>query len=470
MRFDIESFKLDELMLDEGNYRFQRASDQNNCIEKIFIANKPYFKNLMTSLANDDLGEPLLVYRSPDGHSIVLDGNRRTAALKVIANPNMAPSPSVRSTALELRRTTKLDFEHIHAQVSDNKDLILKTVYERHASGQGKSRINWNALANAKFRYDQKYTDGQEWHDIALLMELESRNDEDVLFVYSEKYSHEVFRRIVRAAIQENIINKSIFSEKNMRINQSRKTEVNEALDLSRKFLKYMEDGHLNLSRGGDTYADKAKIDIYLKQFKTEPPASTPDGTESDAPEKNATSAGHPGPSRPTSPTQKDTPLETSGDQASADSDKTESVQLDKKQPAQLPKAPAVVALLNELGSYKLSSLYNSLTVVSLNQHPALMVVGAWAFFETISRNLGASEGTSFDSFLGSKVNEWFTERSQKNSIKSSLQFINTEGNCNKHCKIYATVNAAPLAVHFKVLEPLIVRTLEELLKIKKKG
>jgi hypothetical protein len=130
MRFDdIESFSIDKLLLDEDNYRFQQAEDQEDCIDKIYKSNPSNFKRLMTSLAEDDLGEILLVYRDADeGTLIVLDGNRRTAALKVLNDPNLAPTAPLRKEAERLKSETLFDFDNIHAQVSEDKNLILRTV------------------------------------------------------------------------------------------------------------------------------------------------------------------------------------------------------------------------------------------------------------------------------------------------------------------------------------------------------
>src|SRR4051812_31299685 len=131
MRFnEVKKFKVDDLLLDQGNYRFKEAEDQKSCVVKIYSANPAYFKNLMSSIAEDDLGELLLVYK--DGKkNIVLDGNRRLAALKVLSNPQeFSPSPAVKEHADSLLKAQAVDLTNIFAQVSDDKQLIYKTVYE----------------------------------------------------------------------------------------------------------------------------------------------------------------------------------------------------------------------------------------------------------------------------------------------------------------------------------------------------
>ena len=56
MRFDtIEEFDIEELLLDKGNYRIREVSDQEDCIYKIYSKRPKNFRNMMKSLAEDDL-------------------------------------------------------------------------------------------------------------------------------------------------------------------------------------------------------------------------------------------------------------------------------------------------------------------------------------------------------------------------------------------------------------------------------
>ena len=69
MRFkDIQRYKVSDLLLDEDNYRFMAAQDQPACVQKIFAKGPANFKNMMTSIAEDDLGELLLVYQNEGKH------------------------------------------------------------------------------------------------------------------------------------------------------------------------------------------------------------------------------------------------------------------------------------------------------------------------------------------------------------------------------------------------------------------
>ncbi len=285
MRFDeIKNFSIDELGLDEGNYRFRIANDQRQCIEKIYSANNLNFKNMMTSIAEDDLGEPLLVYVDDNGNHIVSDGNRRVAALKVLHNPNLANN-SLIAHAEKLIEKHSFNFDKVQAQVSHNKSLILKTVYERHAAGKGKSRMDWPALARARFGYDNQTATDTDWKVIALIYEIERTDSSFEDFFDSTDYKHDVFSRIIPAAIKGGIIPKEVFSQKKVKkVNTSKKKKLEVTLTTCKKILNDIKQGVIGLSRDKGIYASADGVSKYLERFQTQSDeiASSPEDTDVD--------------------------------------------------------------------------------------------------------------------------------------------------------------------------------------------
>jgi|GEM_PF-2950091 len=476
MRFDtIEEFDIEELLLDEGNYRIHEASDQDDCIYKIYAKRPKNFRNMMKSLADDDLGEVLLVYRDPKAGPIVYDGNRRLSALKVLHDPSKAPAPIVRKEATELAEKTSFDFSAIQAQVTDDRQLALKTVFERHAGSTGVSQISWTALANATFRFEQNVLlDEKEWREIAILMEAVHANEEIAEFVYNGKYSHDVFRRIMRSAFQLGALPNAMFSERNKRINKSPKARFQQVLALVIKFLQGMEAGEITLSRG-DSYADKRKVDTFVKSFLTPEDEEDENDEQTDqGGDEDVDDSGQP-----------DGDQENSEEQASPDDggensdeevhesihvdDDEENIKIDDERPTRIKFSNQVVQRLNRLDSKKLNSLAYSLEKVSLRKHPAMVMVSAWSFWETVARSLGAPDGTSFDSFLNGKMNYWFStmRKNDKKPMKNALETISKEGNSNKHCKVYFSIEPTHLLPNFQVLEPLLVKALDELIEEK---
>lgn len=455
MRFQkIEKFGVDDLSLDEANYRFKAAADQTACVSKIYFASPSNFKNMMTSIAQEDLGEDLLVYQCKK-ENIVLDGNRRLAALKVLHNPDKyAPTVAIRDHAETLIKEHKVSFVGIRAQTSGDKSLILRTVYERHAAGQGKSRIGWSAYGAARFRYDQQIEEGNDWYSLALLLETERRHEEWTDFLDSSDYSHEVFRRIFKAALDKGVISQGIFSGRNQRI----KTNVDKKLlaDAIKKtvaFLTTMKNKDISLSRSGK-YADKASVDEYISQFSL-----SPDNVRSKPPASAA-------PSLP-APNSSTTASAAPSDGAAADNSAPFSS--DKKGNG-IDASDEVSQRLTKLKSYKLSGLYRSLCTVSLQQHPQLLYVGAWSFFETLASLDGKKDGTSFDSYFGSKIsNNTLYDKGRKKDFKDTLDDINKKGNANKHSGTSHSTTATQLKVDFITLEPFIIDVIDVLIANSKK-
>ena len=482
MRFNqVKKFKVDDLLLDQGNYRFKEAEDQKSCVLKIYSANPAYFKNLMSSIAEDNLGELLLVYKFGN-KNIVLDGNRRLAALKVLNNPQeFSPSMAVKDHAESLLKAHSVDVTSIIAQVSDDKQLIYKTVYERHAAGQGKARINWSAYGAARFRYDQKMEDGNDWYAIALLLETESKHPEWTAFIDSSDYSHEVFRRIFKSAQDNGIISTSIFSGRHQRIKTTAdKKLIKDAVDKVAHFLEAMRNKDISLSRSGK-YADKASVDTFVEQF-----GPSPDNIRSQAPQDNplVTSSQSPTDSSnglfPASTDSTDftpstnstvNPNNSSDGASGPGTQQSASNVATKDKSYGIEQSDAIAQRLASLKSPKLISLYRSLCVVSAVQHAQLLYVGAWSFFESLTALHGRPEATPFDGYFGSIMNNnnMGYNRTEKKDFQQILKEISDKGNANKHSARNYAISAVQLRADFTTLEPFIIAVIDTIINKPKK-
>ncbi|MDY7611931.1 ATP-binding protein [Klebsiella pneumoniae] len=135
--------------------------------------------------------------------------------------------------------------------------------------------------------------------------------------------------------------------------------------------------------------------------------------------------------------------------------------------PTKIQRSSAVEIKLIELNSQKLCRIYHSLCTVSCAEHAVLVFVGAWSFFETMAKLLGASSNINFPDFFKNMMDKWQFNREDKKSAGSSLAKIHEEGNLNKHDSISFNTNAAQLVIHFQVLEKLIIRSVDEIIKVK---
>ncbi len=123
-----------------------------------------------------------------------------------------------------------------------------------------------------------------------------------------------------------------------------------------------------------------------------------------------------------------------------------------------------IVKRLDEIDNKKLCRLYNSLCKVSLIEHPILLYVGAWTFFESLATEMNKSDNDNFHSFFNNKINNWYTDRGQKNDFKTTLEDIHKKGNCTKHSGKYQVIDARQLDNDFTVLEPFIIYALDEII------
>ncbi len=459
MRFDhITTLSIDQLDLDVGNYRFRKADDQRECIEKIHRTSPPAFTDMLRSIANDELGEPLLVYVDENDNNIVMDGNRRAAAVKVLQDPHLAPTETLRHRARELKATTDFDFDNIVVQVSRDKPLILNTIRERHSAGGGVSRMKWPALARARFGYDNNPQAEADWKIIALLYRLEELNPSLTDYFDSSEYKHDVFRRILPVAIEKGVISQNIFSERNRNVKRSQTALVNDARRKCSRIFNDIKNGTIGLSRAEGIYADRDGVEAYLDRF----PLSRDN-------QQRQTE------SEPTDDTQQEdtdteqqndqTPsTEDTGSQAEPQTTTTPTPSTGRGNITIIPSA-SVDAAIRASGSTKLRELYDSICTVSLNMHPSLVTMGAWAFLESLANRIGKHDNVSIDSFFNKrKMREWWPGTPYSNRVNDSfraLVYIREEANAVKHSARYHTLNAHNLIGHFQCLEHLILKALE---------
>lgn len=133
--------------------------------------------------------------------------------------------------------------------------------------------------------------------------------------------------------------------------------------------------------------------------------------------------------------------------------------------PTKIQRSLAVESKLTELNSLKLCRIYHSLCTVSGVEHAVLVYVGAWSFFETLAKLLGVSPNINFSDYFKNMMDKWQFNREDKKSASNSLAKIHEEGNLNKHDSISFNTSAAQLVIHFQVLEKLIIRSVDEIIK-----
>ena len=154
---------IDELLLDLDNPRLGSTSSQSEALASIVRLNPGHFRNLMASIRDDGLdpGDSLYVVRSEDGQDfVVLEGNRRLSALKVLSNPDvLAGTDLPESTKDPLVREAagfeRSEVEPIPCVRFDGREEANDWIRRRHTGvAGGEGRITWKPLEIQKFSGD----------------------------------------------------------------------------------------------------------------------------------------------------------------------------------------------------------------------------------------------------------------------------------------------------------------------------
>ncbi|WP_370156164.1 hypothetical protein [Ferrovibrio sp.] len=154
--------ELDDLLLDLENPRISKADSQRGALQKIIEDQDAKLVVLAESIVADRLNpmDRWLVQKSPveRGRYIVLEGNRRLAALRILNNPAVLKD-------LEVRAPIKRRFEELAEQfdlaviepidcyeVADRSDGATWLNQRHTGENRGRGIVNWGGVATARFR------------------------------------------------------------------------------------------------------------------------------------------------------------------------------------------------------------------------------------------------------------------------------------------------------------------------------
>lgn len=149
----IEMIPLSLLEFDPQNPRLPRNIDGNNELDVIsYLIDEANIPELMMSIGEQGYfdGEPLLVVESGNKY-IVVEGNRRLCALKLLNSSQLAPRSSKKIE--EIKKTSPNKPTNIPCQKFYSRDQILSYLGYRHITGVNQ----WDAIAKARY-LDQLYT------------------------------------------------------------------------------------------------------------------------------------------------------------------------------------------------------------------------------------------------------------------------------------------------------------------------
>lgn len=185
-----ETFKLSELRLDEDNYRTGHVDGQRGAIQAIINNQKQKLVNLAKDiLAQGGIspGEPIWVVRGEAfGSYIVVEGNRRVTALKLLDNPVLADGSVIEKQVRELAtQFASHPIRELTGVVFSSSEEAEPWRRRRHlSSGSGVGLEPWDTLAKGRadrdhgkrsrrvltvYEYLQDASD--DWRDIATTLD-----------------------------------------------------------------------------------------------------------------------------------------------------------------------------------------------------------------------------------------------------------------------------------------------------------
>ena len=154
---------IDKLLLDLENPRLGLVSSQSEALANLVRLNPGHFRNLMASIRDDGLdpGDSLYVVPSEDGKDfVVLEGNRRLSALKVLSNPDVLAGTDLSESERKPLVREALGFERsevepIRCVCFGNREEANDWIRRRHTGIKGgEGRINWKPLEIQRFSGD----------------------------------------------------------------------------------------------------------------------------------------------------------------------------------------------------------------------------------------------------------------------------------------------------------------------------
>lgn len=297
---------IDDLLLDLHNPRLGSVASQSEALASIVRLNPGHFRNLMGSLRDEGLdpGDSLYVVQSEGSQDfVVLDGNRRLSALKVLSNPDVLqgtdlPESTKKPLVREAVGFERSKVEPIRCVLFGDRDEANDWIRRRHTGvAAGEGRITWKPLEIQRFSDDYTTIDvidfvgrsagysKAEWEKAQSVLSggkstnltrlMESAAAQSHLGITVETVETEPSRRIPVLGVDPNWalqVLKRI-------VDDILKNKVNSrTLNTTTDIEKYFSDLSPELQPGPDTAAatPKAFRDITLPGSQAKPPQKPP--------------------------------------------------------------------------------------------------------------------------------------------------------------------------------------------------
>lgn len=412
-RLEVE---VDRIFLDQDNPRHKPYENQDEVID--YLCNYESILSLARDIAANGLNPIEQFALIPDDNAgddrstyVVAEGNRRICALMLLHDPDRAPAKLRNGFAQAASGWPGIGpLPCVAFEDRDAVDLWLTRIHDGEQEGRG--RRKWSADQSARHSGSDK--------DKLALKVLDYAEKKGMISSEERKGTlTTVTRYLTKAPIQAAL---GIDAGDLDKIRLTKHVDDFDAL--LGKFLGDLASGHVN---------SRAKGAEVFKAYGRELEAVKLPGRD------------------PVAPTLLDS--SQAGKQATRRRTKI-------KPRSTLPHEHEIMDALKAVGSQKLISLYNSITMVPLNPHAPLVSVGAWAFLESLSAKAGRSESQDFPSYFDKNRRAKYGLPTGKDAkaVTEALKHVATSGDVTKHDGTAALFNGEQLANDMDTLKDLILK------------
>ncbi|WP_090896117.1 hypothetical protein [Candidatus Nitrospira nitrificans] len=153
---------IDQLLLDSENPRNESAANQRDALQKVLDDQEEKLFVLAEDIVEAGLSpmDRMLVLREKKDSErfIVLEGNRRVAALKILSNPSVLTSLHVKSPLQKRfealsKRFIREEIEPIACfEVTDREEGNRWILLRHTGENEGRGVVGWSGLAASRFR------------------------------------------------------------------------------------------------------------------------------------------------------------------------------------------------------------------------------------------------------------------------------------------------------------------------------
>lgn len=412
---------LDRIYLDEKNPRFEPVETQAEAIS--LLCTHENILPLAEDIVENGLNPLELFALIPDENRrgtrrktyIVAEGNRRVCALKLLADPDLAPG-RFRKAFAELADdwSGPTELESIIFSDRDEVDLWLTRIHDGEQAGRG--RRKWNADQSARHS-------GSNKNKLALAV-LDYAEQSGAITAEDRKGKLTTVQRyLTNRKIQEALgIDASD-------LDNVRRTRPKADFDaLIEKFIDDLKESYVN------SRAKKEGIEAYARELSDVEGLTGKRVKAVDLPAQDTKKA------------QK----------------KKRRARPSKR--VYLPYEEEIMDALKGLGSEKLENLYNSITGIQVSSHTPLLTIGAWAFLESLSGRAGRKASQSFQDFFNkARLQKYgLSEGKGDKALTTALKRISENGDVTKHHGIGANFDGKQLGNDLDTLKALIIKCIEE--------